>query len=60
MCLLSLAILEFSKIVMHELWYIFMKLKYGEKGKLCYLLVYLHEIEIWRKREIMLPLGILT
>ena len=37
MCLLSLAILEFSKISMHEFWYIYMKLKYREKGKLCYL-----------------------
>ena len=33
---LGLSILELSKILMYEFWYD-MKLKYGEKGKLCYM-----------------------
>ena len=28
--------LEISKIVVHDFWYVFVKLKYGEK-KLCYM-----------------------
>ena len=34
---LHLAILESSRIVMYEFWYNFMKLKYREKAKLCYI-----------------------
>ena len=32
---LGLSILEISKIVMYELWYDYLKPKYGEKAKLC-------------------------
>ena len=32
---LALSILELSKIVMHAFWYDFVKLKYGEKTKMC-------------------------
>ena len=34
---LRLAILEISKVVMYEFWYGYMKPKYGEKAKLCYM-----------------------
>ena len=34
---LGLSILETSKIVMHEFWYDYVKLKYREKTKLCYM-----------------------
>ena len=34
---LGLSILEISKIVMHEFWYDYVKPKYGEKTKLCYM-----------------------
>ena len=34
---LGLSILEISKIVMYEFWYYYVKLKYGEKAKLCYI-----------------------
>ena len=34
---LGLSILEFSKIVMYESWYDYVKPKYGEKAKLCYM-----------------------
>ena len=33
---LGLSILELSKILMCEFWYDYVKLKYGEKAKLCY------------------------
>ena len=33
---LGLSILELSKILMYEFWYDYVKLKYGEKAKLCY------------------------
>ena len=33
---LGLSVLEISKIVMHEFQYDYMKPKYGEKAKLCY------------------------
>ena len=32
---LDLSILELSKIVMYELWYDYVKPKYGEKSKCC-------------------------
>ena len=31
----GLSTLEISKILMHEFWYDYMKLKYEEKAKLC-------------------------
>ena len=34
---LGLSILEISKIVMYEFWYYYVKLKYAEKAKLCYI-----------------------
>ena len=33
---LGLSILELSKIVMHEFWYDYVKPKYKENTKLCY------------------------
>ena len=34
---LGLSILDISKITMYELWYDFMKSKYGKRAKLCYM-----------------------
>ena len=34
---LGLSILDLSKTVMHEFWYDYVKPKYGENAKLCYL-----------------------
>ena len=34
---LGLSILEISKILMHEFWYYYMKPKYGDNLKLCYM-----------------------
>ena len=34
---LGLSILELSKILMFEFWYHYVKPKYGEKEKLCYM-----------------------
>ena len=34
---LGLSILEMSKTVMHEFWYDYLKPKYEEKAKLCYM-----------------------
>ena len=34
---LGLSILESSKVVTYEFWYNFVKPKYGEKAKLCYI-----------------------
>ena len=33
---LEYSILELSKILIHEFWYDYVKPKYGEKAKLCY------------------------
>ena len=33
---LDLAILEINKIVIYDFWYDYVKLKHGEKSKLCY------------------------
>ena len=34
---LGLSILDMSKTVMHEFWYDYLKPKYGENAKLCYM-----------------------
>ena len=34
---LGLSILELSKILMYEFWYDYVKPKYGENAKLCYM-----------------------
>ena len=34
---LGLSILKLSKILMYEFWYDYVKPKYGEKAKLCYM-----------------------
>ena len=34
---LRLSILELSKILMYEFWYDYVKVKYDEKAKLCYM-----------------------
>ena len=34
---LGLSILDISKTVMHEFWYDYVKSKYGENAKLCYM-----------------------
>ena len=34
---LRLSVLELSKILMYEFWYDYVKLKYKEKAKLCYM-----------------------
>ena len=34
---LGLSILELSKKLMYEFWYVYVKLKYGKKSKLCYM-----------------------
>ena len=34
---LALSILGLSKIIMHEFWYDYVKLKYGEKRNLCHM-----------------------
>ena len=34
---LGLLVLELSKILMYECWYNYVKPKYGEKRKLCYM-----------------------
>ena len=50
---LGLSILELSKILMYEIWYDYLKLKYGEKAKLCYmdtdsLIVYIKTDDIYK------------
>ena len=49
---LGLSILELSKLLMYEFWYSYVKQKYGEKAKICYLdtdsfLVYIETIDIY-------------
>ena len=49
---LGLSILELSKILMYELWYDYIKPKYGKKAELCYmdtdsLIVYIKTDDIY-------------
>ena len=41
---LGLSILEISKIVKHEFWDNYVKSKYGEKSKLCYMDTEFHSL----------------
>ena len=34
---LGLSIFDLTKTIMYVFWYDYLKLKYGEKGKLCYI-----------------------
>ena len=50
---LGLSILELSKILMHEFWYDYVKRKYGEKPKMCYMdtdsfIVYINIDDIYK------------
>ena len=50
---LGLSILELSKVLMYEIWYDFVKPKYGEKVKLCYMdtdsfIIYIKTKEIYK------------
>ena len=50
---LGFSILELSKILMYEFWYDYVKPKYGEKAKLCYMdtenfIVYLKTDSIYK------------
>ena len=50
---LGLSILELSKIKMYEFWYAYVKPKYGEKAKLCYMdrgsfIVYIKTDDIYK------------
>ena len=50
---LELSILELSKILMYEFWYYYVKPKYGEKAKLCYMdtdssIVYIKTNDIYK------------
>ena len=52
---LGLSILELSKILMYEFWYDYVKLKYGEKVKLCYMdtdsfIAYIKTDDIYKQR----------
>ena len=39
---LELSILELSKVLMYEFWYGYVKPKYDEKAKLCYMDMHLY------------------
>ena len=50
---LGLPVLELTKIVIYELWYDYVKLKYDEKAKLCYMdsenfIVYIKRDDIYK------------
>ena len=50
---LGLSVLELTKIVIYELWYDYVKLKYDEKAKLCYMdsenfIVYIKRDDIYK------------
>ena len=41
---LGLSIIELGKILMYEFWYDYVKSKYSEKAKLCYMDTWFHLI----------------
>ena len=50
---LGLSILVLSKILMYEFWYDYVKPKYGEKAKMCYMdtnifIVYINTDDIYK------------
>ena len=50
---LGLSILELSKILMYDFWYDYVKPKYSEKAKMCYMdtdsfIVYIHKTDIYK------------
>ena len=45
---LRLSILELSKIPMHKFWYHYVKLKYGEKAKFCYI-----DVSLYTQKQII-------
>ena len=47
----GLSTLELGRILIYELWYDYVKPKYGEKAKLCYIdtdIVYIKTLYLWR------------
>ena len=61
---LGLSILELSKILLHEFWYDYIKLKYDEKAKLCYMdtdsfIVYIKKIIFIKVLQNMLKLDLM-
>ena len=50
---LGLSILELSKILTHEFWHDYVKLKYGEKAKLCYIDTDITDISLCKKKQII-------
>ena len=61
---LGLSILELSKTLMHEFLYDYIKSKYGEKIKLCYMdtdssIVYIKTDDIYKTFQKMLKLDLI-
>ena len=61
---LGLSVLELSKILMYELWYDYVKPKYDEKTKLCYMdtdsfIVYIKPMKFIMKLQKMLKLNLI-
>ena len=44
---LRLSILELSKVLVYEFWYDYVKPKYDEKAKLCFI-VYIQPVDIYK------------
>ena len=61
---LGLSILELSKILIFEFWYNYVKQKYGEKAKLCYMdtdifIVYIKTDDIYKILQKVLKLDLI-
>ena len=61
---LGLSVLELSKILMYEFWYDYVKPKYDEKAKLCYMdtdsfIVYIKPMKFIMKLQKMLKLNLI-